>query len=151
MRTALAALALVVAVGPAAAADVYLFDLLHRPDYKRAYTAMLKSSPSVPKWVTAYSRTLNGSSQPAKEIKADGGTYLLADVCKVHVIFAPGGQRAWGRLYENGSASWIGSLRPRSGRRPSGLNSKASACSAARTRRELRAGELLPGNGRAHP
>jgi len=41
-------------------------------------------------------------------------------VCKVHdcldhklqVIFAPGGRRAWGRLYENGRTSWIGSPSP---------------------------------------
>jgi hypothetical protein len=119
MRTVFAVLSLV-AVGPAAAADVYLFDLLRRPDYKRAYNAMLRSGPSVPKWVTAYSRTLNGPSQPSREIKADGETYLLADVCKVHdcldhklqVIFAPGGRRAWGRLYENGRTSWIGSPSP---------------------------------------
>ena len=116
MRIILAALTLVAAAGPAAATDAYLFDLLRRPDYKRSYTAMLKSSSSVPKWVAVYSRTLNGPSQPAREINADGQTYLLADVCKVHdcldhklhVIFAPGGQRAWGRLYENGSTSWIG-------------------------------------------
>ncbi|WP_187294350.1 Ivy family c-type lysozyme inhibitor [Methylobacterium sp. B1] len=120
MRIALAAIALAGAVGPAAAEEIYLFHLLHQPAYKRAYNAMLKSSPSVPKWVTAYSRTLNGPSQPSRKIKADGETYLLADVCKVHdcldhklhVIFAPGGQRAWGRLYENGSTSWIGSPSP---------------------------------------
>lgn len=119
MLTVFAVISLV-AVGPAAAADVYLFDLLRRPDYKRAYNAMLRSGPSVPKWVTAYSRTSNGPSQPSREIKADGETYLLADVCKVHdcldhklqVIFAPGGRRAWGRLYENGSTSWIGSPSP---------------------------------------
>lgn len=119
MRTVFAVLSLV-AVGPAAAADVYLFDLLRRPDYERVYDAMLRSGPSVPKWVAAYSRTLNGPSQPSREITADGETYLLADVCKVHdcldhklqLIFAPGGRRAWGRLYENGRTSWIGSPSP---------------------------------------
>ncbi len=52
MRTVFAVLSLV-AVGLAAAADVYLFDLLRRPGDKRAYNAMLRSGPSVPKWVTA--------------------------------------------------------------------------------------------------
>jgi hypothetical protein len=120
MRTLLAALALIVAAGPATAADIYLFDLLHRPDYKHAYNAMLRNSPSIPKWVIAYSRTLNGPSQAAKDIRADGETYIMADVCKVHdcmdhklqVIFAPDGQQAWGRLYENGSTSWIGHPSP---------------------------------------
>ncbi|MFB0491948.1 hypothetical protein ABIE45_004534 [Methylobacterium sp. OAE515] len=120
MRTLLAALFLAATAGEAVAADVYLFDLLHRPDYKRAYSAMLKSNPALPKWVAAYSRTLNGPSQAAKDISADGETYLLADVCKVHdcmdhklqVIFSPDGRQAWGRLYENGNISWIGRPSP---------------------------------------
>lgn len=120
MRTALAALALLTSVSATSAADVFLFDLLHRPQYRRAYDAMLRSAPTVPKWIARYSKTGDGPSQPAQDIKADGTTYLLADVCKTHdcddhklqVIFAPDGQRAWGRTLENGSASWIGAPPP---------------------------------------
>jgi len=117
MRYALAALALVAAGSllPARAADLYLFDLLHRPQYRRAYNAMLGTSPSVPKWIARYSKTGDGPSQPAQDLKVDGDTYLLADVCKTHdcddhklqVIFAPDGQQAWGRTLENGSMTWI--------------------------------------------
>lgn len=112
-----------------AAVDVVLADLATESypftkgcvlDHIETLNAMLRSGHSVPKWVTAYSRTSNGPSQPSREVKADGETFLLADVCEVHecldhklqVIFAPGGRRAWGRLYENGRTSWIGSPSP---------------------------------------
>lgn len=104
----------------ASAAEIYLFDLLRRSQYRRSYNAMLSLAPEAPKWIAYYSKTLNGPSQPAQDIKADGETYLLADVCKVHdcldyklqVVFAVDGRQAWGRIYENGSTTWIGHPSP---------------------------------------
>lgn len=122
MRALVTVLTLGTALLPAiaSAADLYLFDLLRRPQYRRSYNAMLSSAPSAPKWIADYSKTLNGPSQPARDIKAEGETYLLADVCKVHdcldhklqVVFAPDGRQAWGRVYENGSTTWIGHPSP---------------------------------------
>ncbi len=77
---------------------------------------MLSTSSTVPKWIARYTKTGDGPSQPARDLKVDGDTYLLADVCKTHdcddhklqVVFAPDGQQAWGRTLENGSTTWIG-------------------------------------------
>jgi hypothetical protein len=122
MRALLTILAVGSAFLPAiaSAADTYLFDLLRRPQYRRSYNTMLSTAPATPKWVAYYSKTLDGPSQPAQNLKVDGDTYLLADVCKTHdcddhklqVVFAPDGRQAWGRTLENGSTTWIGSPSP---------------------------------------
>ena len=105
---------------PALAADgEYLFDVLKKPAYKQAWTAMMASGKP-PAWLTTFTRGGNGVSSPGEALTIEGQRYEFGNVCKphdcgdnmFHVIFMPGGGRAWGVLMENGALRYFGNPSP---------------------------------------
>lgn len=112
----LMALALLGSGGSALAAkDVYLFELLKQAPYRAAWTEMLKGE-AVPGWVASYAKTFNGPASPVTAVTVGGESDTLAWVCKthdcrdnqLHVLFAPGGSRAWALLSEDSQQRFLG-------------------------------------------
>jgi inhibitor of lysozyme (Ivy) len=112
-------------LGPApalAAEDLkpFLFDLLEKDSYLKAWNAMLAGA-TVPPWVKNYAKSFDGPANPSKDIAVGGETYTLAWVCKTHdcgdnqvyVLFAPGARQAWGLLLSPGDKrTWLGAPDP---------------------------------------
>lgn len=61
-----------------AAAPVYLFDLLQRPDFAKALDA-LRGAQALPAWVRK-----GGTATPVRIVHVDGESMLLATACKPH-------------------------------------------------------------------
>ena len=81
-----------------AAAPVYLFDLLQRPDFTQALDA-LHGAQALPPWV----RT-GGTATPVQTVQVDGRPMLLATACKPHdcptervaLLYDAQGRAMWG-------------------------------------------------------
>ena len=109
MRRMLAALLIVSFAAPAFAGP-YLFELLEIEGYRKGFGALLSHEKSLPAWVKTFAKTMNGVSTPSQDIEVNGGGYVLASVCKPHdcwgnmlyVVFANGGEEAWGLLEATG-------------------------------------------------
>ena len=105
MRRILLALLLVGMVTPAFAGP-YLFDLLNIDGYRKGFDAMLAHEKNLPAWLKDFAKTMNGVANPSEDITVDGALDVYATVCKphdcwgntLHVIFANGGDPAWGLL-----------------------------------------------------
>lgn len=65
-------------VGDAGEAQVYLFDLLQRPDFAKALQA-LPGAQALPDWVGK-----GGTATPVQTVQVDGKPMLLASACKPH-------------------------------------------------------------------
>ncbi len=112
-----ALLVLLLFSAPSLAADQpSLFDLLKQKPYLSAWQAMLKGEKIDP-WLAKYAKTFDDPASPATSVPVGGETYTLADVCKahdcgdnhLHVLFAPGGEHAWGLLVTGGDhRRWLG-------------------------------------------
>jgi len=110
MRRILMAL-LVVAVTTPAFAGPYMFELLQIRGYRKGFDAMLAHEKNLPAWVKDFARTMNGVAFPSEDVTVDGALDVYAGVCKPHdcggntltVIFANGGDPAWGLLEETGA------------------------------------------------
>jgi hypothetical protein len=109
MRRILAVLVLISLATPALAGP-YLFELLQIKGYRKGFDAMLAHERHLPAWVTTFARTMNGVAGPSEDITVNGALDVFATVCKPHdcggnmlyVIFANGGDPAWGLLEETG-------------------------------------------------
>ena len=105
MRRILLALLLVAMATPAFAGP-YLFELLNIDGYRKGFNAMLAHEKNLPAWVRTFAKTMNGVANPSEDITVDGALDVYATVCKphdcwgntLHVIFANGGEQAWGLL-----------------------------------------------------
>ena len=110
MRHVLAALLLLSLATPAFAGP-YLFELLEIEGYRKGFSAMLAREQNLPAWVKSFAKTMNGVAFPSEDITVDGALDVYAGVCKPHdcggntlyVIFANGGDPAWGLLEETGA------------------------------------------------
>ncbi len=96
----------------------YLTEVLKKPAYRTAWTQLLASSKPTPSWLTTFTKTSNGVETPSTPVTVAGQTYEAYSVCKPHdcsdnrleVIYAPGGQQAWGILIVNaGKPRYLGS------------------------------------------
>ncbi|HEX8779408.1 MAG TPA: Ivy family c-type lysozyme inhibitor, partial [Rhodanobacter sp.] len=65
-------------VATPAAAPIYLYDLLQRPDFTRTLDA-LPGAKALPAWVRK-----GGTATPARTVQVDGKAMLLATACKPH-------------------------------------------------------------------
>ncbi len=105
MRRMLTVLLLVAFATPAFAGP-YLFELLEIQGYRKGFDALLAREKNLPAWVKDFARTMNGVATPSQDIRVDGRDYVLAGVCKPHdcwgntlyVVFANGGEQAWGLI-----------------------------------------------------
>ncbi len=105
MRRILATLLLISFVTPAFAGP-YLFELLEIQGYRKGFNALIAHEKNLPAWVKSFAKTMDGVSTPSEDIQVNGGDYVLASVCKPHdcwgnmlyVVFANGGEPAWGLL-----------------------------------------------------
>ena len=105
MRRILAVLLLLSFATPAFAGP-YLFELLKIDGYRKGFNAMLAHEKNLPAWVKSFAKTMNGVASPSEDITVDGALDVYATVCKphdcygnmLHVIFANGGEQAWGLL-----------------------------------------------------
>lgn len=92
-----------------AAAETYLFDVLDKPRYKKSWDALLGEEKHLAPWLARYAKTRNGPTTPGTTITLGGARYQVHAVCKAHdcgdnmfhVLFAPGGARAWGLLLKD--------------------------------------------------
>ena len=108
MRRLLATLLLVSFVTPAFAGP-YLFELLENKGYRKGFDAMLADEKGLPAWLKDFAKSMNGVANPSEDITVDGALDVYATVCKphdcwgntLHVIFANGGEPAWGLLEES--------------------------------------------------
>ena len=109
MRRILAALLLISLATPAFAGP-YLFELLEIKGYSKGFHALLAGEKNLPAWVKDFAKTMNGVAAPSQDITVDGALDVYASVCKphdcwgntLHVVFANGGEPAWGLLEEPG-------------------------------------------------
>ena len=105
MRRILAALMIFSFVTPAFAGP-YLFELLEIKGYSKGFNALLAGEKTLPAWVKSFAKTMDGVAGPSEDITVDGALDVYATVCKphdcygntLHVIFANGGEPAWGLL-----------------------------------------------------
>jgi hypothetical protein len=105
----------------AAASDVYLTDVMARPAYSRALTALLKASDNLPVWTRQVLKTSGDYvGTPVAYRTVNGTRYALFHTCMAHdcaanameVMFAPGGVQAWGAVMVNGhSIMYLGAPR----------------------------------------
>lgn len=110
MRRILLTLLLVAVVTPAFAGP-YLFELLKIDGYRKGFDALLAREKNLPAWVKTFAKTMDGVANPSEDIQVDGTDYVYATVCKPHdcygntlyVVFANGGDPAWGLLEETGA------------------------------------------------
>ena len=88
------------------AADApYLFDLIKRPVYNKAWLAMFRNEKDAPQWLV----NVEGPATPVERVNSKGIAYQLSSVCKphdcgdniFHVIFSSDGRKAWGLLLVN--------------------------------------------------
>jgi hypothetical protein len=92
-------------ISAAAAEERYLYDVITKPAYKHAITAIVAGQP-LESWVKAVLSGEEGLGTPGKTVAAGGASYELYDVCQPHncggnffyVLFAPGGGQAWAVL-----------------------------------------------------
>lgn len=92
-------------------AEPYLFELLDRPAYRKAWDALFAGEPAVDAWLARYAKTRNGPANAGETLTLDARTYRVNAVCKTHdcgdnrfvVVFAPDGTRAWGLLDKAGA------------------------------------------------
>ena len=83
----------------------YLFDIIKRPAYKKAWLAMFRNERGVPQWLVR----VEGPSTPMEQATMNGVAYQKGFVCKphdcgdnsFHVIFSADGTKAWGLLLVN--------------------------------------------------
>jgi len=111
---ALYVLAGALALSPAtnAADGDYLFNLLKKPSYRKAWVSMT-GGKTRPRWLLRYHKHMNAPATPATSITVNGQLYEVAGICKPHdcgdnqfrVLFLPGGKRAWGALQVRGRAT----------------------------------------------
>lgn len=102
----------------AAAEPPYLIDVIKKPSYLHALTALLKSAPKLPSWTRqVLSPSGNYVGTPATDATVGSGKYELFFTCKAHdcdqnnleIMFAPDGTQAWGELVVNGrSPTYLG-------------------------------------------
>jgi hypothetical protein len=110
MRRILAGLLLFLLVTPAFAGP-YLFELLEIKGYSKGFNALLAGEKTLPAWVKTFAKSMDGVAAPSADIQVDGTDYVYATVCKphdcwgktLHVVFANGGEQAWGLLEEPGA------------------------------------------------
>jgi hypothetical protein len=117
-RSALAGLAFcgLVAGGFATSASArpgaYLLDLIKTEPYRDAWTKMLAKERDVPSWIKDFIATGDGVNTPAEMVPVGVQAFTFATLCKahdcadnmLHVVFAPDGAKAYGRLVEAGKA-----------------------------------------------
>lgn len=100
-----AAIVFGLAISAAVAEEHYLYDVITKPAYKHAITAIVAGQP-LESWVKAVLSGEEGLGTPGKAVSAGGVSYELYDVCQPHncggnffyVLFAPGGSQAWAVL-----------------------------------------------------
>ena len=110
MRRILVALMIFSFATPAFAGP-YLFELLEIKGYSKGFNALLAGEKNLPAWLKDFAKTMNGAAGPSEDITVDGALDVYANVCKPHdcggnmlyVIFADGGDPAWGLLEETGT------------------------------------------------
>ncbi len=110
MRRILTALLMISFVTPAFAGP-YLFELLEIKGYRKGFNAMLAGEKNLPAWVKTFAKTMDGVANPSQDIQVGGADYVFASVCKPHdcwgntlyVVFANGGEEAWGLLEQPGA------------------------------------------------
>ncbi len=127
MRRILAALLFVSFVTPAFAGP-YLFELLEIKGYRKGFDTLIAHEKNLPAWLKTFAKTMDGVANPSEDITVDGALDVYASVCKphdcwgntLHVIFANGGDPAWGMLEEPGPGDTIKTrlLGSRTRRRP---------------------------------
>jgi len=86
--------------------DKYLFDLLAKPTYRKAWNTLFLGEEDVDDWLAQYSKTKNGPAGVGKMVAVGDAQYQVNTVCKTHecgdnqfyVLFSPNGDRAWGLL-----------------------------------------------------
>jgi hypothetical protein len=102
---------------PARAADLYLFDVLKQPAYRKAYLAMMKGATHLPVWLGQITGKGDYVATPETHATIDGVTYRLFNACKAHdcadnifeVMFSPGGAPAYAVLTEDKNPKrWFG-------------------------------------------
>jgi Inhibitor of vertebrate lysozyme (Ivy) len=101
-----------------AADDTYLTDVIAKPAYSRALTALLKESGGVPNWTRQVLKTSGDYVGAPVAYQTIGGTrYALFYTCMAHdcianamaVMFAPDGAQAWGAIIVEGKPiSYLG-------------------------------------------
>jgi Inhibitor of vertebrate lysozyme (Ivy) len=103
---------------PAAAADVYLFDVIKKPAYARSLKGLLQSTKDLPFWTPNLLSTRGDYvGTPVDYVTVGGVKYELFNACKPHqcddsrveVMFAPNGAQAWAGVYQDGKPIiWLG-------------------------------------------
>ncbi len=114
MRRILATLLLISLATPAFAGP-YLFELLEIKGYSKGFHALLAQEKTLPAWLKTFAKSMNGVAAPSEDITVDGALDVYASVCKphdcwgntLHVVFANGGDPAWGLLEESGPGGAI--------------------------------------------
>ncbi len=95
----------------------YLYQQLGKPTYRHALDAALTAHPSLPAWFRRYLRVHDGVDVPGRPVVADGSVAEAYSVCEphrcggdseIHVIFAPGGGRAWLLLIDGNQRRYFG-------------------------------------------
>lgn len=103
-----------------------LFDLLKQPAYLAAWKALLMTGKAPPWLATFATPSGEGVTPDASSIGIGTETYTMAEVWEAHsggdnyfyVLFAPGGEKAWGLLLERVGEEeqqheeWFGSPSP---------------------------------------
>ena len=92
-----------------------LSDLMKQPSHRAAWYGML-AGETLPPWVEAYAKTLDGPPTPLITVKAGEQSYTLTFTCKpnacgdnqLFVLFSPGGAKAWGLLVTGDRQKWLG-------------------------------------------
>lgn len=98
------------------AEDVYLFNLIEKPTYSKAWENLFYKEKNVDQWLTSYSKTLNGPSSPRGTLEHKGILYQIGEVCEQHncgennfyVLFAPNTSQAWGIQIKNEKERFFG-------------------------------------------
>lgn len=99
----------IAATSSSLAAEPYLFEMLTRPAYQKAWNGLFAGEKDIDAWLTKYAKTKNGPTSPGAIVVVGNTQYQINTVCKPHdcednqflVLFAPNGTRAWGLLLKS--------------------------------------------------
>ncbi len=109
LALAVLAFGLVSATLPSFAAEPYLFEMLNRPTYQKAWNGLFVAEKDIDVWLAKYAKTKNGPAGPGAIVVIGNKRYQANTVCKPHdcednrfvVLFAPDEAKAWGMLLKN--------------------------------------------------